>query len=71
MFISPILARRSSRVEMVRQTESGECALAALAMIANYHGNPIGLAELRRRFRASSRGSTRSEERRVGKECRL
>ncbi len=58
MFISPILGRRSSRVEMVRQTESGECALAALAMIANYHGNPIGLAELRRRFRASSRGNT-------------
>lgn len=46
-----------SRVRLVRQTESTECGLAALAMVANYHRLDIDLASLRRRFAPSLRGA--------------
>jgi ATP-binding cassette subfamily B protein RaxB len=46
-----------SRVRLIRQTEIAECGLAAIAMIANYHGLNIDLGTLRRRFAPSLRGA--------------
>lgn len=51
-----LLRRRG--VRLVRQTEVAECGLAALAMVANYHGYDTDLATLRRRFEPSLRGVT-------------
>ncbi|MEO7827856.1 MAG: cysteine peptidase family C39 domain-containing protein, partial [Allosphingosinicella sp.] len=45
-------------VRLVRQTEVTECGLAALAMVANFHGLEVDLATLRRRFRPSLRGAS-------------
>jgi ATP-binding cassette subfamily B protein RaxB len=41
---------------MYLQTESAECGLACLAMIAGYYGYPSDLAELRRRLAVSLKG---------------
>lgn len=52
--------RRASGVRalpMILQGQVGECGLAAMAMIAHYHGCYIGLAELRRRFLLSRQGT--------------
>lgn len=48
--------RRSS--PLVLQTESTECGLACLAMIAGHHGHSIDLASLRRRITLSLTGMT-------------
>lgn len=48
---------RQQRVRMVRQTEVAECGLAAITMIANFHGMDVDLATLRRRFQPSQRGA--------------
>jgi ATP-binding cassette subfamily B protein RaxB len=45
-------------LQLVLQTEAAECGLACVAMIANFHGNGISLAQLRRRFNLSIRGAT-------------
>lgn len=45
------------RLPLIDQAESSECGLACLAMIACYHGNHCGLAQLRRRFQPSLKGS--------------
>lgn len=45
------------RVRLVQQTEATECGLAALAMIASFHGLDLDLAALRRRFSPSLRGT--------------
>lgn len=49
---------RRQRVRLVRQSEVAECGLAALAMVANYHGFDIDLGTMRRRFRPSLRGAS-------------
>jgi len=41
----------------ILQAEATECGLAALAMVASWHAQPLGLAELRRRFPASLKGA--------------
>lgn len=46
------------RLPLIEQTESSECGLACLAMIAGFYGNRSGLGELRRRFQPSMQGST-------------
>jgi ATP-binding cassette, subfamily B, bacterial CvaB/MchF/RaxB len=43
---------------MVLQTESAECALACLAMVAGYHGHEIDLPRLRARMPISMKGAT-------------
>ncbi|TDR71604.1 peptidase domain-containing ABC transporter [Paludibacterium purpuratum] len=43
---------------VVLQTEAAECGLAALAMVAGYHGHRIDLLTLRRRFATSLKGMT-------------
>lgn len=50
-----ILSR--SRIRLVRQTEIAECGLAALTMIAGYHGLDVDLGVMRRRFSLSLRGA--------------
>ena len=42
----------------VLQSQSSECALACVAMIASAHGLYADLAELRRRFPVSLKGAT-------------
>lgn len=46
------------RLPLVTQSESAECGLACLAMIAGYHGLETDLAALRRRVPISTRGMT-------------
>lgn len=48
---------RRNRVRLVRQNEVAECGLAALAMVANYHGFDTDLGTLRRQFQPSQRGA--------------
>jgi ATP-binding cassette subfamily B protein RaxB len=45
-------------MEPIIQSESAECGLACLAMIADHHGNGIGLRELRRQHPSSLKGAT-------------
>ncbi|MBP9149878.1 MAG: peptidase domain-containing ABC transporter [Rhodoferax sp.] len=42
----------------IHQSESSECALASLAMVANAHGLQLDLFDLRRRFPVSIKGAT-------------
>jgi len=46
------------RLPVIFQTEAAECGLACLAMISAFHGKDIALAEMRRRFSISLRGTT-------------
>src|SRR5690349_1073095 len=53
----PALQFGSRRVlPTILQTETTECGLACLAMVARYHGHDVDLAGLRRRFPASLKG---------------
>jgi len=40
------------------QTETAECGLACLAMVASFHGYQVDVAQLRKRFAGSRRGAT-------------
>ncbi len=44
-------------MDSILQSESSECGLASLAMVASAHGLHIGLPELRRRFPLSLKGA--------------
>lgn len=44
-------------MDSILQSESSECGLASLAMVASAHGLHIGLPELRRRFSLSLKGA--------------
>ncbi|MEO9385182.1 peptidase domain-containing ABC transporter [Chromobacterium phragmitis] len=46
------------RLPLLLQTEAAECGLASLAMVAGYWGHRIDLANMRRRFSVSLKGST-------------
>jgi ATP-binding cassette, subfamily B, bacterial CvaB/MchF/RaxB len=46
------------RLPLTLQSEAAECGLACLAMVAGYHGHPVDLPALRRRFSLSQRGIT-------------
>lgn len=45
-------------VELIRQSEAGECGLACIAMIASHYGLKADVSSLRRRFPLSARGAT-------------
>jgi len=47
-----------SRMRAVLQTEAAECGLAAMAMVAQFHGHRVNLAGLRQRFPTSIKGAT-------------
>lgn len=46
------------RLHLIRQTESAECGLACLAMMACWHGLQTDLPTLRERFSTSTQGMT-------------
>jgi len=46
----------SRRTPLILQTESAECGLACLSMVAGFHGSYISLHELRQRFPVSLKG---------------
>src|SRR5215213_6730183 len=48
----------SSRLSLVLQTEASECGLACIAMLAQYHGLPTSLVDLRRAHGMSLKGAT-------------
>jgi ATP-binding cassette subfamily B protein RaxB len=45
-------------VKSILQTESSECGLACLAMLASHYGHHADLADLRRQFSISLKGAT-------------
>ncbi|MTV41154.1 peptidase domain-containing ABC transporter [Duganella radicis] len=45
-------------MRIILQTESGECGLACLAMVADHHGLKLDLSALRRRFSFGAKGAT-------------
>ena len=47
-------------MEAILQSESSECGLASLAMVANHHGQKIALRDLRQRFPLSLKGANLS-----------
>lgn len=49
---------RRARLRDIRQSESTECGLACVAMIAGFHGHHVELATLRQRFPNSLKGMT-------------
>lgn len=53
-------------MDAVVQSESAECGLACLAMVASHHGNNIGLRELRRRHPLSLKGATLAQVMEIG-----
>lgn len=53
--------RPRREVRPVLQTESTECGLACVAMIATWHGHAVGIAELRHRRPVSARGARLSQ----------
>ncbi len=55
--VRPLQFGWGRHLPMILQTESTECALACLTMIASYHGHDVDLAGLRRRFPTSLKGS--------------
>jgi len=56
MLQASVILRR--RTPLVLQTETAECGLACLAMIAGRYGHRVDLAALRRRYSLSLRGTT-------------
>ncbi|WP_081577712.1 peptidase domain-containing ABC transporter [Acidithiobacillus thiooxidans] len=58
-------------VPMIQQSETAECGLACLAMIAGYHGYTIDLPSLRRRFGSSLKGVNLSQLIRMAAALRL
>jgi len=52
----PLNVTGRKRIRPVRQTEAAECGLAALVMVANWHGHDVDLNSLRQRFGVSARG---------------
>lgn len=49
------------RLPMILQIEASECGLASIAMVANHFGHQTDLAQLRRRYGMSLKGSTLRE----------
>ena len=47
-----------AKLPVILQTETTECGLACLAMIARYHGHDVDLNSLRERYLLSSRGTS-------------
>lgn len=54
------------RLPVILQTETIECGLACMVMIASYHGRHSDLSELRRRFPLSLNGTTLSHLMEIG-----
>ncbi len=59
------------RTPLILQTETAECGLACLAMVAGHHGHRIDLATLRARHAISLRGSTLADLMRLAAHLQL
>jgi ATP-binding cassette subfamily B protein RaxB len=59
------------RTPLILQTETAECGLACLAMVAGHHGHRIDLATLRARHAISLRGSTLADLMRLAGQLQL
>ena len=59
------------RTPLILQTETAECGLACLAMVAGHHGHRIDLATLRARHAISLRGSTLADLMRLATQLQL
>jgi ATP-binding cassette, subfamily B, bacterial CvaB/MchF/RaxB len=57
-FISKLNFGWRKKLPVILQTETAECGLAALAMVAAYHGHKVDLALLRQRYSVSKQGAT-------------
>ena len=57
-FLKNINFGLSAKIPMILQTESSECGLACLAMIAYYHGYRTDLFILRQKYPISQKGAT-------------
>lgn len=55
-FFDALALHLGRRLPLVLQTESTECGLACIAMVASYHGYHTDMMELRRRFSTSLKG---------------
>lgn len=55
-------------MKKILQSEAAECGLACLAIVANSHGQMMGLSELRRRFPVSLKGAKLSHLIRVAQQ---
>lgn len=64
-----IFGRR--RTPIVRQTETAECGLACLAMIAGHHGHRMDLPALRRNYNLSLKGMTLHDVVRIASRLQL
>jgi ATP-binding cassette, subfamily B, bacterial CvaB/MchF/RaxB len=64
-----VIIRR--RTPLILQTETAECGLACLAMIAGRYGHRVDLAALRRRYSLSLRGTTLHDLIRMASSMRL
>ncbi|AKO06194.1 colicin V production protein [Xanthomonas oryzae pv. oryzicola] len=51
-----LLWSQKKRVDPIMQSEAAECALACLAMLAQFYGNDCGLPALRRRYSSTLKG---------------
>ena len=56
--VSLLRFTNTGRLPLLLQTESAECGLACLGMIAGFHGYKTDLLSLRRRFTISLKGAT-------------
>lgn len=56
-FLDRLSFGANGKLPMHHQTESTECGLACLAMIAGYHGHHVDVAALRSRFSVSLKGT--------------
>ncbi|WP_416348538.1 peptidase domain-containing ABC transporter [Glaciimonas sp. Gout2] len=61
MMAAPLSFGFATSLPLILQTESAECGLACVAMVAGYHGYRSDLATLRQRFPVSLKGSTLSD----------
>jgi ATP-binding cassette, subfamily B, bacterial CvaB/MchF/RaxB len=58
LFVSKLNFGWRKKLPIILQTETAECGLACLAMVAAFHGNRVDLAILRQRFPISKQGAT-------------
>lgn len=65
------LASAVRRVPMIRQDANGECALACLAMIGQWHGHRISLAQLRIEYPTTRLGLNLGDLSKIARALRL
>lgn len=54
----PFLPGSRGKLPLIRQSEATECGPACVAMLLGYHGHPIDMTTVRRRFPVSLKGTT-------------